>query len=100
VSAVAYVRDMSMIREGHDTRCTITIEVYGWEGPPPAVNLMVSESVVGVELSSRPRNISFSSTPQPARKKKAAEEEAPSSPCLPLRDPKEPTRWNLLEIDK
>lgn len=108
--AIAYVRSMEMRRDV-DTRyafegtrrrlspecvLTFTVEIIGWEGGRPSVQLAMAGETIALQVSRMTTELAA-----PAKKqRKRKERSAPSCPIFPLRAPRDPSRWDYLEIDE
>lgn len=105
---MVYVRSMEMRRDvdtligvdGRVTRrtspgcnVTITIEIAGWEGGRPNVLFL---PIAGDTI---PIAVTREAEAQPKRKRQRKEKPPLCSPCLPLPAPREPSRWDFLEVD-
>jgi len=84
-----------LVRGPRGCHVTIVVEIDGWEGGRPNVLLMLAEETVGVRVV--PEVIVGG--PPPKKKRQRKERPAPSSPCLPLPAPRDPSRWDFLEVD-
>ena len=94
-----YNMDGSVRRRARAGGCnvTITIEIMNWEGGRPNVMLLLGGETVGVHVL--PEVLMGNATAPKKTKRQRRERPAPSSPCLPLPAPRDPSRWDFLEVD-